>query len=65
MYLVATRTKINKIQFDAHWLGQVANMFLIDGHQGQLVDTTILSAAHQRLANSMTVFDAHRVWPLI
>ena len=44
---------------------QVANMFLIDVHQGQLVDTTILSAAHQRLANSMTLFDAHRVWLLI
>ena len=46
-------------------LMQVANMFLNDAPQGQLVDTTILSAAHQRLANSMTLFDAHQVWPLI
>ena len=59
--------KVNMIQFDAHRPGQVANMFLFDAHQGQLVDTTNLAAAHQGLANSnsMTLFAAHRVWPLI
>ena len=59
--------KVNKILFDAHRPGQVTNMFLFDAHQGQLDDTTNLAAAHQGLANSnsMTLFAAHRVWPLI